>query len=539
MGQRRQSPYHIGHLFHWHAERRRQAVVHLDRPLDVAPGGGTVYDAAALAGTVDELTDCLYEAGLRAGDRVVVAKDNHYDMPLLAAGAARIGALPVMLAPIASVETVRKLIERAQPALLVAGTGLLARAEAAGIKLADPGVRTIAVGAPAGELPSGTLTLDEVRHGARAPVRVGGADDPMISTHTSGTTGVPKLVVHTANTAIGRFPARMERCPIPFLTTRHADVTAAAVSFAHIRVMAWTASQLKMAPSKVVAISDPGLATVERMLDEHRPTMLEALPNMFQHWEALVARRPELFAQVRLYVTTFDAVHARTVRTFLNASHRRFPVWGWGLGQSEITGIIVNLFTRRTVREGDGRADRTNIGFPAAFVRVRVVDPETGRRQPRGKPGLLMVNSRARCLSYLGEHDRYQAKRTGEWWNSGDLGERVGFGRIRLLDREVDTLPGHSCIELESVLLDRLPGASDVTVLARPDQLPVPVLCMADGELDPDDWARATAGLPELAPPRLVAWEDVPRTATWKVRRLALREQVLGTSEVSGTGKWT
>jgi acyl-coenzyme A synthetase/AMP-(fatty) acid ligase len=242
------TPFHIGRVFHWHAERRRRAVVHLDRPLDIAPGGGTVYDAEALARTVDELADCLYGAGLRAGDRVVVAKDNHFDMPLLAAGAARIGALPVMLAPIASMETVRTLVERARPALLVAGTRQLARADAEGIKLAGPEVRTIAVGEPVGDLPAGALALDDLRGGSRAPVRISGNDEPMISTHTSGTTGVPKLVLHTANTAIGRFPARMERCPIPFLTTRHGDVPAAAVSFAHIRVMAWVASQLKMAP---------------------------------------------------------------------------------------------------------------------------------------------------------------------------------------------------------------------------------------------------------------------------------------------------
>ncbi|MBG0566547.1 class I adenylate-forming enzyme family protein [Actinoplanes aureus] len=532
----RTSPYHIGRVFHWHAERRRQAVVHLDRPLDVAPAGGTEYDGAALARVVERMSDCLYAAGLRAGDRVVVAKDNHFDQPLLAAGAARLGALPVMIAPIESAETVRTLIDRAQPAVLVAGTRLLARADAAGVKLADPRIRTIAVGEPLAEPAPDVLTLADLEGGATAPVRLGGTDDPMVSTHTSGTTGVPKLVLHTAATAVGRFPARMERCAIPFLTTRHSDVTAAAVSFAHIRVLAWTASQLKMAPRKIVAISDPGLPSVERMLDRHRPTILEAMPNMFQRWEELADRRPELFARVRLYVSTFDAVHARTIRTLLDASERRFPVWGWGLGQSEITGIMVNLFTRRTVRS---RVDRCSVGLPAAMVRVRVVDPATGRRQPRGKPGLLMVSTRARCLTYLGEEDRYQAKLTGRWWNSGDLGERIGWGRIRLLDREVDMIPGHSCIELESILLDRLPHASDVTILARPDGPPVPVLSMRDDRLDPDDWARATAGLPELAAPRLVAWEDVPRTATWKVRRLALQQQVLGTAEVIGTGRWT
>ncbi|MEW2443724.1 class I adenylate-forming enzyme family protein [Micromonospora marina] len=534
----RPSPYHIGRLFHWHAERRRQTVVHLDRPLDVVPDGGTVYDGAALAGTVTRLAGCLYAAGLRAGDRVVVAKDNHFDMPLLAAAAARIGALPVMIAPIASAETVRALIGRAQPTLLVAGTRLLASAREAGVALVPAGVRTIAVGSPVGDLPAGTLTLDDLRGGAPAPVRIGGADEPMISTHTSGTTGVPKLVLHSANTAIGRFPARMERCFLPFLTTRHSDVTAAAVSFAHIRVMAWTASQLKMAPRGLVAISDPALPVVERMLAEHRPTTLEAMPNMFQRWEALAERRPELFGRVRLFVSTFDAVHPRTLRTMLNASGRRFPVWGWGLGQSEVTGITVNLFTRRTVRPG-ARPDRCTTGWPAASVRIRVVDPVTGRRQPRGRRGLLLIATRARCLTYLGEDGRYRAKLDGRWWNTGDLAERAAFGRIRLLDREVDMLPGHSCLELESILLDRLPTATDVTVLALPGGPPVPVLCMQDDRLDAREWREAVRGLPELAAPRLVPWDDIPRTATWKVRRLALQEQVLGTSRTPGTGRWT
>ncbi|GGQ13979.1 AMP-binding protein [Streptomyces roseolilacinus] len=536
MARRTTSSFHLGRVFDWHAEQARQSVLHVDRPFDIAPDGGLVYDGPALAAAVRELSDCLHAAGLRRGDRVVVSKENHFDMVLLAAGAARIGAVPVMIAPIASLESVRTMVDRAAPRLLVAGTGLLARAAEAGVELADEAVRVVRAG-PSGAGGGGAVPLDELRGGPAAPARPGGDDDPMIATHTSGTTGVPKLVLHTANTAVGRFPPRMERYRLPLLTTRRDDVVAAAVSFAHIRVVAWASSQLKMAPRKLVAVSDPGLATVERVLEEHRPTSLEAFPNVFQHWEQLVDERPELFARTRLYVSTFDAVHPRTVRKFLGASRRRFPVWGWGLGQSEITGIMANLFTRRTVR-AKARPDATNTGWPM-LVGLDVVDPETGRRQARGKPGIIMVSTRARCLTYLGEDDRYRAKLDGRWWNSGDLGVRAGFGRVRLIDREVDMVPGISCIELESTLLERLENASDVTVLGVPGQPPVPVLCMRGDRLDPREWERATAGLPALAPPRTVPWEDVPRTATWKVRRAALREQVLGTGATFGSGKWT
>ncbi|XUL85507.1 AMP-binding protein [Streptomyces galilaeus] len=535
MARRTTSYFHLGRVFEWHAERSAQSVLHLDRPFDIAPEAGLVHDGPALAATVRELSDCLHAAGLCQGDRVVVSKQNHFDMVLLAAAAARIGAVPVMIAPTNSLEAVRTMADRVAPKLLVAGSGLLSRAAEAGVEPAGKGVRVVRVG-PDGPDPGAAVPLDDLRGGATAPVRCGGDDDPMIATHTSGTTGVPKLVLHTANTAIGRFPPRMERYRLPFLTTRRGDVVAAAVSFVHIRVMAWTASQLKMAPRKLVAVSDPLLANVEKVLEEHRPTCIEAFPNVFQHWEQLVDERPELFAQTRLYVSTFDAVHPRTVRKFLNASDSRFPAWGWGLGQSEITGIVANLFTRRTVRAG--RPGATNLGWPM-LVRLNVVDPETGRRQPRGKPGMIMVSTRARCLTYLGEDDRYRTKLNGRWWNSGDLGERVGFGRVRLLDREVDMIPGISCIELESTLLERLDNASDVTILGVPGHLPVPVLCMRGNRLDPQEWQRAVAGLPELAEPRVVPWEEIPRTATWKVRRTVLREQVLGTNATIGSGKWT
>lgn len=62
---------------------------------------------------------------------------------------------------------------------------------------------------------------------------------------------------------------------------------------------------------------------------------------------------------------------------------------------------------------------------------------------------------------------------------------------------------------------------------------------MRDDALDPQEWDRACRGLPEMGKPRLVPWDEMPRTATWKVRRGELREQLLGSSDTYGTGQWT
>ncbi|HEU5158573.1 MAG TPA: AMP-binding protein [Streptosporangiaceae bacterium] len=532
------APINIGLLFDWHAARTRQTVVHLDRPFDVAPDAGTTLDGAALAALVRDLSDCLYAAGLRHDDRLVIVKDNHFDVVVTAAAAARIGALPVMMAPLASIEALRTMVGRAGPKVLVAGTGVLARAAAAGVPLAAPEVTLIAVGPPDAAA-SGLTRLADLRGGAAAPVRVRRDDEPMIVTHTSGTTGVPKLVVHSAFTALGGLPYRLESLRLPLLTSKRGDVVASAISFAHMRGLSWTRSQLTLAPRGMVVISRPDLDNVAEVLARHRPTSLEAPPNMFQRWAELADLKPELFAQVKRFISTFDAVHPHTVRTFLGVSRRRLPVWAWGLGQSEIAGFTFNVFTRRSVRDRvRPRPDVTNIGWPA-LVRVRIVDPATGHTRGRGEPGLIMVRTKTRCLTYLGETERHLSKVSGPWWNTGDLGERAGLGRFRLVDREVDMVPGTSCIEVESTLLDRLDLAAEVIVLAPPDGPPVPVVCMRDDRLEPEEWARATEGLPALAEPRVVPWDEIPRTATWKVRRAELRERLLGVHAGRGTGRWT
>ncbi|WP_405493730.1 class I adenylate-forming enzyme family protein [Nocardia sp. NBC_00511] len=535
------APINIGVLFDWHAEQTRQTKIILDRPLDIAPDLGTSLDGAALAALVRDTASCLYAAGLRAGKRLVIVKDNHFDIVLTAAAAARIGALPVMMAPITSIEAIATMIRRAEPALLVVGSSVLTRAAVADVELAPPGCTVIEVGAPATEtLAANRLRFDDLRGAPAAPVQVNADLEPMIVTHTSGTTGTPKLVVHSAYTALGALPYRLESLRrLPLLTSSPNDVVASGISFAHMRALSWVRSQLIIAPRAMVVLSNPDPSSVARMLAEHRPTSLEALPNIFQRWEELVDRDPALFAQVRRFISTFDAVHPRTVRKFLAASRHRFPVWAWGLGQSEIAGITANVFTRRTVRPRTGlRNAATNVGWPT-LVTVRLVDPQTGKPARRGESGLIMVKTRTRCLTYLGEDDRHRAKIDGKWWNTGDLGVHAGYGRIMLIDREVDLLPGVSCIEIESTLLDRLEQATEIVVLATPDGLPLPVVATLDGKLDPQDWQRAAAGLIPLGAPKVMQWEDIPRTATWKVRRVELREQVLGSGAGLGSGQWT
>ncbi|NNN35112.1 acyl--CoA ligase [Streptomyces sp. S3(2020)] len=531
-----QRPKNIGAHFDHFADKPGP-VWHLDRPFDIAPDAGRAYDNAAIAQLVADMSGRLYAAGLRRGERLAIIKHNHMDVVLLAAAAARIGALPAMITATFPADTLGKMMERLKPKVIVAADSVLAEAAESGVALAGPTTRVLAV---EGREPlAGTTALADLTGSPTPAPDLRPDADPMLLTHTSGTTGVPKFVMHSADT-IGVY-GKMETIRIPFLSTRPDDTLASCIAFVHSRAVTYVMAHSILVPSKVVVLAGSDPDTVVETLSRNRPTMLEACPNIFQRWEHLPRTRPHLFTDVRAFVSTFDAIHPSTVRAFIATSRRRRPVWAQSWGQSEIGPATLAQYSRRTVmKPTEGEPFTNSVGRPIPFVtRIKVVDPETRKPVRRGERGIVLVKTKGLCLGYLGEPERHREKIWDGWWNTGDIGIHRRSGNLEILDREVDVIPGISGIELESRILERLDDATEVIVLGDPGGPPVPVVSTHSGTLDREAWRRVTADLPELAEPRVIDWEDFPRTGTWKVRRFDLRRKVLQNQDTYGTGRWT
>ncbi|WP_433873757.1 class I adenylate-forming enzyme family protein [Saccharopolyspora sp. CA-218241] len=526
----------MGVLFDECAARRTGTRVHLDRPFDIAPDGGTEYGVDDLARLVRDAAGWLAGAGTAPGERVAVVKDNHWDYDLLACAAVRIGAVPAQLSAHLSGEALATLLKRLDAAVVVTTSGVLDGAAAEGVDLRAFARTTVVLdgGVPGAQTPA------ELRgHPAPSPHRRG-RDTPLVINHTSGTTGTPKLVVHSTATLVGAL-ARFEATRLPKIGIRRDDVLANANAYAHGRTFCWTAVVLSMAPRELVVLSDDDPDRADPLLRQHPPTYLEALPATFVRYRTLITRLDNPFRRVRVFLSTYDAMHPPTIRAYLRASARRSPVWMQGWGQTETGPLTFRFHTRRSLAgERRGRSSARDLGRPVPFkTRLRVVDPETFAPVRRGRPGLVLARTAALCQDYLGESQRWAAKRTGPWWSTGDIGARRRDGAVHLLDREVDSIPGLSCLEAEDLLEDRLPQVQECVVLARPGADPLPVLITEDGGFPEQAWARATRGLPAMQEPVVRAWDAVPRTGTGKVRRLALLEQLTGSTEVPGTGRWT
>ena len=530
-------PLDLGTLFDTLTEHGVLTTVQLSRPFDIAPDGGTAYGVGRLADLVHDAAGLLAAAGAGPGDRVAVVKRNHWDYVLLAAEAARIGAVPALLCDRLRPETLATLFKRLDPRVAVVGADTVRAAREAGIDLPSFAPRTLSLdGAEPGTVPLAEL------HGQQPPAPYRRADDrPLIVHHTSGTTGVPKLVVHSTETIIRRL-AGFEAHRWPVLATRRTDTVASATVFSHGRAIPWTVSVLWLAPREVVIVADPEPCTAEPTLRAHPPTTLEALPDTYLRWQGLTGGPDNVFRNVRLFVSTLDAVHPPTVRAFLTGSRRRRPIWMQGWGQTETGPLTFRFLTPNALAVPQGRHPTTrDLGRPVPGVtRLRVVDPQTLRRVPAGRPGLIMARSKARCLDYVDEHDRWLAKVHGSWWNTGDIGTLTRDGRLLLLDRAVDAVPEMSCLEIEDVLAERLPDIHECVLLSRPGRTPLPVVLTASGQVPAADvWRTAVSDLPELGSPVGMVADVAPRTGSGKIRRIRLRARFAPDTISSGTGRWT
>ncbi|MFI8895087.1 class I adenylate-forming enzyme family protein [Streptomyces paradoxus] len=513
----------LGTLFDRAAARYPTNVLLLDHDLDIAPERGRAMTMTDVADLVGDFGSRLWRAGLRPGDHVVIHKSNAFDITLLAVAATRIGAVPVLLSPQLDGETVTALLRRVDRPYLITDAAQLAGSLPDAVF--DLSRRVLL----ASGVHDRATALAELAGAPRIPALELPADHPTLVTHTSGTTGIPKLAVHTAFSLQARYRPQA----LATAMMRRREPVAIHVSFVHSRLFtALAIALLRGFPVAVLADADP--QRVARLFARLRPAVLEAHPNTYMSWEQLAREPLEPLANVKFFSSTFDALHPRTVRTLIGASRRRSPKFGQIYGQSEIGPTVARSYGRHRSPEADGRC----VGMPfPGMTGVRVVSRD-GKRPTSSSPGYIEVSSDGRIRTYLGEQERFDRQADEGWWRMGDLGYRTRWGCLHLMDREVDEIPGFgSTLSVEDRLFSRLSDITEVVIVPSENGLPRPVICTRDDRpLDPRAWRTAVADLPDMAAP--VQWRqaDLPQTATAKIKRLELA-RLLARTEHSDQGR--
>lgn len=455
----------------------------------------------------------LFESqGMKAGDRCVVWLDQPLDIVIAAAGLTAIGAVPVLISPALSVEALITMLSPLPPVDRVVTTA--ARAASCSAMRVRGRVDDWA-----------SLCRESEGLAARRASIPLSDDEPYVVTHTSGTTGVNKLVQYTRaaadhNSYTQEIPARIARLR---------GYAAVAVSPVHFRfVVGLLAALRRRIPIIVLADHDPD--SVGPIIERWRPSYLETHPNTFMRWERLAAEGS--LSSVKCFLSTFDVIHPGTIKNLLNGTGSRFAMLIEIYGQSEVSAIagqphLKGFAGRIAERNTSRRLSGHLIGWIVpGHSRIRIVD-EGGKRVKSGVGGRIQVRSTGRFSTYLNRPEAVRDNLTADgWWDTGDFGTKDRMGRLTLIDRQVERLrTAPSSIAIEDVLLDRMQWLQEAVVLERDQRLMV-VVSTRDGEFDLSRWTASIDDLPPLGSPIVIDDRAIPRTATGKVQRAVLAVQV-------------
>lgn len=483
-----------------------------DEVLSAFPEIGYETTYEALVPLIEQRAFQLSAFGVGKGDKVMIYKSPKMDTYLLAVACAYLGAVPVMVSyhfPLSTLKVFNERLE--QPFILFdhqtqATVNSLTESEAS----RQIHVRDLVLKA-AQSVPQAFLSEDEISY----------------MTHTSGTTGIPKLICHSANSMGWRVAWQQE---IFKKIESENKLLSFHISPVHSRFNIGMTS-LMGAGFEMLCLNNPSLENVAAILALYQPIALETHPNNFVQWRQLAEKNTEIFYSIKYYHSTFDAINLGTMKAFLTASNQADACFLQVYGQSECGPMILKAHRLATMDQLDSR----NMGRGLeGFTQAKITD-ESGQTLPENTNGHIQFYSKGRALTYYKESERFDENVYDEWWDSGDYGSMDAQGQIYLKDRQVDVIDQiDSTLAIEDFLLDSLAFLDEAVIIRGENYSTQPIIALKPAlTMDWDAWWQAIADLPSMNEPLIYAFDDIPRTATMKVQRLLLQEKFNQEQEAS------
>lgn len=483
---------------------------------------GRTLTYGELERSVAELTESLYDLGLRRGDRVALLMENSPEFIEIMLATANLGAVVVPVSFRLSPAEIAYLLEDSGATLLAVSDHFCDLATAA---LEHGGHRVrhvISETQPSALAAVPTSALHTLRGGLeRGPDPLTRDDDLCVIMYTSGTTGRPKGAMLTHG--------NMQWNAINMVTvgtgTSGSTVTLAVAPMFHIGALGLSVLPILYAGGTVVTVRAFDPTATCKLLVEHRVTTQFMVPAM---WAALSQ------------VSDFDQYDLSSIEFVLcGGAPCPLPVIefyqrrGWrfleGFGMTEASPSALLLDADFVVSHAG------SVGRPFMHVDVRIVDDED-HDVAIGEVGELVLRGPNIFAGYWGLSVETAEAMRGGWFHTGDLGRADKDGFVTLVDRKKDMIisGGENIypIEVEQVLY-RHPAVADVAVIGAPDdrwgETVVAVVVPADGSSpDGDELIRYTRDqIAHFKCPRRVEFaEELPRTATGKVLKRELRQQL-------------
>jgi acetyl-CoA synthetase len=504
----------------WAGNRAKLALV-----IRHADGGRETWTYYELARESARLSEVLRRTGLVRGDRVAGVLSRQREAWLTSLAAWRAGIVYVPIFTGFGADAVAQRLSEGKVKTVVVDYQSREVVHAALSKISED-IAVISVAGPRGE----GLHRGDWSYWSEVDRIVGtneatptGASEPATLMFTSGTTNTPKgcLIPHSGFVSL-----------IPFvrgvLDLRPSDLLFS-TSDPGWSYGLYTTGVVPMALGypRLVYTGDFSPRDWLTVIAKEDASFVAGAPSAFRGL-ARYAARNGLAASVRGATCAGEALDDDTVNAW-EALGQGPLLDGYGL--TEVGMVLANLSNPPIA------ATPGTLAGPVPGFEVDLYDPE-GRQVGEGGTGQIVVQRPPFQLSsgYDNEPDAWEARWRDDWFLTGDLGRRDESGRWHYVGREDDVIitSGYNVgpAEVESVLLQHS-GVAEAAVVAQADpergSVVRAVIVPSPGAPSEDVLTKQLQESVRLrvgrhAYPRVVDFVDsLPRTATGKIRRAALR----------------
>ncbi|CAB4928688.1 unannotated protein [freshwater metagenome] len=349
-------------------------------------------------------------------------------------------------------------------------------------------------------------------------------DNDAMIVYTSGTTGLPKGVVHTHRSLGAQCAAMVEAW-----AWTSADRIVCVLPLHHVHgLVNVTFTSLSVGATLETPGHFDALETWERLASGDI-TIFMAVPTIYSRlvraWsdadDATKARWSEHAASLRLMVSGSAALPVSTLEQWREISGH---VLLERYGMTELGMALGNTLDRRVPGY---------VGWPFPGVEVRIVN-EAGVDVVDGDVGELLVRGTQVFNRYLNRPDATVESFVDGWFRTGDVAQQTPDG-YRLLGRaSVDIIKSGgekvSALEIEEVFRTH-PAIADCAVVGLPDDEwgeRVAIAWLADSADRPTDAEFRAWGKERLAPAKVpfayLCIDELPRNPMGKVTKVAVRE---------------
>jgi long-chain acyl-CoA synthetase len=498
----------IGSLFTWHARYRPNhlAVVF----------GQNRLTHLQLNRSINRLANALSALGINKGDRVATLLPNCLELLEVYWACAKIGAVVVPLSVLLRAKTVASLLQDSDAVLMVTNSSFREAVDSIKPELPNVAHDRYVLTDGTGIGYRDYRTLKEAAGDEEPDVEVH-SDDPFNIMYSSGTTGLPKGIIHTHGIRAAYCTSFASAYR---MTPEHVTLHAGAIVFngAFVDLMPTIfvgatyillpefepvsyieaihreqATHVMMVPAQIIAVlnapnfSPDRLESLEMILSLGAPLHLEHKERLNRH---LPGRFYELYGLTEGFVTILD--------------------------------------------KHDYPAKAESVGVPPPFFEMKIVD-DRDQEVPPGVVGEICGRGPILMSGYHKRADLTQQAVINGWLHSGDLGHVDEDGFLYLVDRKKDMiLSGGVNVyprDIEEVVVQH-PAVREVAVFGVPHEkwgeTPLAAVILRNaGSVTSEDllnWINQQVGAKFQRVSKVIIMDDFPRNVAGKTLKREMRK---------------